>query len=183
MFFINPFIYGGAGGDFESIATATVGSGGASNVEFASIGTDWQHLQLRVVARTDAASTTSFMRLAFNGATTNLTAHYLQGNGSGTFAAFENTGSAINFGGITGDNASASIFGTSVLDILDYASTSKTKVTRALSGRDLNGSGDIVVQSGLWNSTSAITSLKVTPGSGSNFKQHSTFALYGVKAP
>ncbi len=36
MFFINPFIYAG-GGDFESIATVTVGSGGAASIEFASI--------------------------------------------------------------------------------------------------------------------------------------------------
>ena len=46
MFFINPFIFA-AGGDFESIATVTVGGGGAASIEFTSIPGTYQHLQIR----------------------------------------------------------------------------------------------------------------------------------------
>ena len=35
-----------AAGDFESIATVSVGSGGAAEIEFTSIGTDWTHKQI-----------------------------------------------------------------------------------------------------------------------------------------
>jgi hypothetical protein len=37
-------------GDYESIATVTVGSGGAANVEFTSIPATYTHLQLRLLA-------------------------------------------------------------------------------------------------------------------------------------
>jgi hypothetical protein len=65
---------------------------------------------------------------------------------------------------------------------LDYASTSKTKVVRSIVGGDRNGGGRITLSSGLWNSTSAITSFKIIT-STDNFAQYSALALYGVKAP
>jgi hypothetical protein len=37
-------------GDFESIATVTVGGGGAANVEFTSIPATYTHLQLRIIS-------------------------------------------------------------------------------------------------------------------------------------
>ena len=39
---------------FESIATVTVGSGGAANVEFTSIPGTYTHLQLRAICARDA---------------------------------------------------------------------------------------------------------------------------------
>jgi hypothetical protein len=38
-------------GDFESIATVTVGGGGAATVEFTSIPATYTHLQLRYIAQ------------------------------------------------------------------------------------------------------------------------------------
>ena len=42
-------------GDFESIATTTVGSGGIADVTFSSIPATYTHLQLRGIARTNRA--------------------------------------------------------------------------------------------------------------------------------
>jgi hypothetical protein len=184
MFFINPFIYAG-GGDFESIATVTVGSGGAANIEFTSIGTDWQHLQLRGLLRTTTANTgLDDVRLQLNSVTTTSYAyHTLEGNGSSASAS--NGSSLSSIGRATyapRANATASAFLGIVVDILDYAASSKTRVVRTLAGADLNGSGAVLVGSGFLNSTTAVSSIKLFP-EANNFVQYSTLALYGVKAP
>jgi hypothetical protein len=52
---------------------------------------------------------------------------------------------------------------------------------------DFNGTiagngGSAFLGSGNWRSTSAVTSMKFTPFDATNFKQYSSFALYGVSA-
>ena len=184
MFFINPFIFA-AGGDFESIATVTVGGGGAASIEFTSIPGTYQHLQIRMIARSTAADTNNDMRMQVNSDTgSNYAYHFVQGGGANTAA--EGYASQSNptmiYRAMTAANATASVFGASIIDILDYASTSKTKTVRGLGGHDRNGAGNISLNSVLWNSASAITSIKLTT-SANNFAQYSTAALYGIKAP
>ena len=168
---------------YESIATVTVGSGGSSTVTFSSIPGTYAHLQVRYVARSGRARTANgSLYIQLNG-------NYLTAShrlfGTTTASADAASGGLDNGGGqlfVPGSTAAASIFGPGVIDILDYASTNKTKVYRALNGDDLNGEGYAAISSGLWNSTSAITS--ITFGSvdgGTNIPQYSTFALYGIK--
>lgn len=66
------------------------------------------------------------------------------------------------------------------MDVLDYKNTNKYKTSRFLSGYDANGSGVIMLNSELWMSTAAITSITID-NTGSNFAQYSSFALYGVR--
>ena len=184
MFFINPFIYA-AGADFESIATVTVGSGGASSIEFTSIPGTYQHLQVRGVARRDDAFATGSVYVQVNSDTgSNYAYHVLNGDGSSASASAGSSAAFMFLGQSTANGAASSIFAAYVADLLDYASTSKTKVLRAMGAHDSNGSGNFRLLSGLWNSTSAVTSLKLYPSTaGVNFVQHTTFALYGIKAP
>ena len=161
---------------YESIATVTVGAGGASNVEFTSIPNTYKHLQVRAIARVAAGN--AYMYVQFNGDTaTNYTYHMLYGNGTtaAADAAANTTGAAANY-----ISSTASTFGVLVQDVLDYADTNKFKTVRDLGGYDANGSGQVRLTSGLWRSTSAVTSLKITP-SASSFTQYSQFALYGIK--
>jgi Na+/H+-translocating membrane pyrophosphatase len=74
----------------------------------------------------------------------------------------------------------ATVYGASVVDVLDYASTTKYKTLRSLSGSDENGSGNLTIHSGLWQSTSAINAIKIFPETG-NFRQYTQFALYGIR--
>ena len=183
VFFINPFL-GAVGGDFESIATVTVGSGGASTIEFNSIGSTYQHLQVRGISRNTGAINNALMYVYFNGVEsgTAYAQHLLSGDGASATASASASTSGVPSSDTTGSSASASVFGAVVLDILDYASTSKNKTTRGLTGVDRNGGGTVRVTSGLWASTNAITSMRLYPASG-NFAEHTTFALYGIKAP
>ena len=184
MFFINPFIFA-AGGDFESIATVTVGSGGASSIEFTSIPGTYQHLQVRLVARNAAAVNDNSVLISLNGNTTggSYTSHYLRGSGSSATAGADTSTRILGRDLIPGANRSASIFGTGIYEILDYANTSKNTTTRLFGGHDTNGAGFALLSSGVFMVTDAITSIALTISDATNFVQHSTAALYGIKAP
>jgi hypothetical protein len=88
----------------------------------------------------------------------------------------------MNIQRVASDNLSANIFSGFVIDILDYANTNKYKTIRYLSGYDANGSGRVGLGSGSWRSTSAVTSITLQGLEySSNYKQYSSFALYGIK--
>jgi hypothetical protein len=170
-------------GDYESINTVTVGSGGQATITFASIPATFKHLQIRAIGRTDRASTLDGFRIQFNNITTTAQyrSHFLGGNGSTTFSGDElNTAGVVNqrFSGAT---STASMFGASVVDILDYTDTNKNKTVRCLGGTDQNGSGEIYLTSGVWLNTDAINEIDIVPNIGTNFVQHTQFALYGIK--
>jgi len=170
---------------FESIASVTVGSGGASNVEFTSIPGTYTHLQIRYIARGTSDSETANGGIYFKFNNNFLTAsHRLHGNGSAAAADASSgglsTGSSMGF--ITGSSANSSIFGVGIVDILDYTNTNKNTTLRNLSGDDLNGSGFISLVSAFWNNTAAITSISMEKKDAiGGFAQYSQFALYGCK--
>jgi hypothetical protein len=173
----------GAVGDYESIATTTVGAGGTSTITFSSIPSTYSHLQIRYIARTNRATNPDYLNLRFNSDSgSNYSAHLLYGNGSSAAASAYSTEAQIYLdGGATGAAQLSNNFAAGVLDVLDYSNTNKNKTSRHLLGYDNNGSGAIYLSSGRWGSNSAITTLTLTSGSGSTIQQYSSFALYGVK--
>jgi hypothetical protein len=183
------------GGSFESIATVTVGSGGASSVSFSNIPSTYQHLQIRAICRTNRASyVVDNITIRLNSDSgSNYAAHELWGGYTSTpetGAAGYASNSSMDIGrAVTTSVAGTSTFSAVVLDLLDYANTSKNKTVRMSSGFDMNGTGGtgsyggtVNLKSGLWMSTSAVTAISFTPQTGSQITQHSTFALYGVRA-
>ena len=167
--------------NYSSIQTVTVGSGGASSITFSSIPSTYTHLQLRGISRTTYVESDDALLFQFNNDTgSNYSYHRLYGTGSSAGANGTGNSTVGVCGRPTGGSLSSGIFGATVMDILDYANTSKYKTTRTLAGWDGNGSGMFDYESSSWQNTSAITSIKLTMGSG-NFDQYSSFALYGVK--
>lgn len=168
---------------FESIATVTVGAGGAANVEFTSIPSTYTHLQVRAIGRSaESANSFATVNMQINSDTgANYSIHNLGGDGSTAFADFAKDASAIWGAYLWPKNSTtASTYGALIMDILDYKNTNKYKTIRTLSGGDANGSGYINLTSGSWRSTSAITSLKFYFNTY-NLVQYSHFALYGIK--
>lgn len=166
---------------YESISTVTVGSGGTSSISFTSIPNTFTHLQIRALARGGFAGVREQTRVRFNGSTSTYASHWVEGDGSSASAG-ETWGDSehlLRF--VSGNGSTASVFGTYVLDILDYANTSKAKTVRTLIGYDANGSGYVSLDSGLWTGTAAISSISLTPKDGSSWLQYSSFALYGIK--
>jgi hypothetical protein len=170
---------------FDSIATVTVGSGGSATISFTSIPSTYKHLQLRISAQTNRGTFGSdYSSITFNGDTgSNYNGHTLGGDGDTPII-----GSGVNTtsigGGATGTTTGGTFSGT-IIDILDYANTNKFKSTKTLSANDFNGKisgygGEIYLLSGIWRSTSAISSITINRNSGSLYSQNSIFALYGI---
>ena len=170
-------------GDYESIATTTVGAGGSATVTFSSIPSTYKHLQIRCTTQENASGVAYDNLVArFNGdSSSNYSRHWVVGDGSSPSAfALANTTFAVCGFGVR-NAAGASVFGPNVIDILDYADTNKNKTVRALAGTDWNGGGTVGLLSAGWFSTSAITSIVLSLDSSLNFTQYSSFALYGIK--
>ena len=170
-------------GAFESIATTTLSTATAS-VTFSSIPQTYKHLQLRMSAKTDRGDTDDVTLVQFNGDTAaNYSYHWVRGNGTaaGSSGAASTSYIYLNYA-CTGNSSASNIFGSCVVDIFDYTNTNKFKTTRSLQGFDLNGQGWVYLSSGNWRSTSAITSIVLDQQYGTNWKQYSHFALYGIKA-
>jgi len=168
--------------DYESIATAT--PSGSSTFTFSSIPSTYQHLQIRYTARDARAIGINSFNMQFNSDTGSnyMRGHILYGDGATAAASALSTSfTSIQAGYEAAASAAANTFGVGVIDILDYDNTNKYKTTRTFAGTDLNGSGEIDLMSGLWMSTTAITSITLTVATGANWATNSTFALYGIK--
>jgi len=169
---------GGAAGSFESIATTTL-STNATTVTLSSIPSTYKHLQLRWIAQTYNATSNEGIYYQLNTDTAaNYSYHNLGGDGSNAFA---NGGASVTYPALSSNvlPASGSTWGVGILDIHDYASTTKNKTLRNMCGKDTNGAGSIVLSSGVWLNTAAVNSLSIRTGTG--FGSGSKFALYGIK--
>ena len=161
---------------YESIATVSVGSGGSSSIDFTSIPATYKHLQLRYLDL--STSSAGDMRVQVNADTGNsYSRHFLYGTGAAAASGGVSTTDYM----LVGQSGGSTYPSVGVIDILDYADTNKNKTLRTLSGYDVNGSGGyILLISGAYYSTSAISSIKIFI-SGNSFNQYSSFALYGIK--
>ena len=160
---------------YESIATVTVGSGGTSAVTFSSIPSTYTHLQVRALGKDASIYGAIFMRLN-NDTTSNYSRGGFYGDGS-SVASFGAT--SAPYMNVVTTPVSSGGFGAAVIDILDYTNTNKNKTVRSLSGNDNNGSGFVVLYSGCWFSTSAVSRIDII--SDSTIGEYSSFALYGIK--
>lgn len=164
-------------GALEQISTTILGSTTAS-VTFSSIPSTYSHLQIRMVGRSANGSAQGQMFLTFNGSATGYAYHYVGGNGSSAYSGAATAQTAISLNYAPGSTATANTFSPAILDILDYTNTSKNKTIRFLQGQ-ADSSLNISLNSGLWVSTSAITSITIS-ATGS-FVSGSRFSLYGIK--
>ena len=166
-------------GAYFPLQVVTVGSAGAADVTFTNIPSTYSHLQIRATARNASSGYVNIFAQFNSDTASNYNYHFIQGDGSSVIAGNDAPSYFIAFRVAQGGSG-ANVFGTGVCDILDYANTNKYKTVRSLTGFDNNGNGDIFFFSGLWRSTSAITSIKLYAQSG-NLAQYSQIALYGIK--
>jgi hypothetical protein len=163
---------------YESIATST--PSGVSTITFSSIPSTYSSLQIRY--NIISATAADVISMQVNGDTSsNYRYHMLYGNnGVATATGAGSAQSRTRIFGV-GYGTVTTYPNVGIIDIIDYASTTKNKTVRTLSGADNNTTtqGEIDLNSGLWMSVSAVTSLTIF--SGVNFNTGSTIALYGVK--
>lgn len=180
-FLVGNAAYDPAATFFISRFTAT---GGETTITLSSIPSTYKSLQLRCITKDTytGSNGTQELGIRFNGDSgNNYSAHRLQGDGSAVSASGGASQGIIDrspimdvYGNLT------NYYGAAIVDIIDYANTSKYKTLRAFTGADINASGGkIALASGMWMNTAAITSISIT-GFIFGCAAGSTFALYGM---
>lgn len=161
-------------GAFDSIATATLSA--STSTTFSSIPSSYKHLQLRF--NVECAGSNVGMYVSFNGVTSGYAWHMIDG--------IPASPTARNFTGQTSiivssyGRASVTTYpNVGIVDIIDYASTTKNKTVRAYFGAQDNNTAasSISLNSGLYPSTTAISSLTFSAGGALT----GTVSLYGIK--
>ena len=129
---------------YESIASAT-GTGSGTTITFDNIAGTYQYLQLRILARDTQATTGRSRTITANNDTgSNYARHQLTGDGSTVSAGGQGSLTSIGTYSIPAASATADIHGVYIIDLHDYASTTKTKTFRIFGGYDVNGSGGTI---------------------------------------
>ena len=173
----------------EAIATSYLEADYAS-VTFSGIPGTYEHLQLRISAKSDRTSATNDdIELTFNGTTTPYCHHRMTGQdatpadddtASDTFIKVSSIQSAAVASG-------AANYGSVIVDIFDYADDGNRGTTVVgLSGvnqakpQDI-GRNRVSFFTGLWSNLDDVTSIALVPSGGSNFVRGSEFTLYGIQ--
>ena len=166
---------------YEAIATVTVGSGGAANIEFTSIPATFTDLAIKYSLRGDAGAISRSVYVTFNNNTSSYSDRYLQGDGSSASSG-TNSGGTTKFyaGECTASTATSSTFGNQELYIPNYAGSSNKSISIDAVAETNATTQYMSLVASLWSNSAAITSIKLVPGTG-NFVQHSTATLYGIK--
>jgi len=177
---------GGGASSFDLLETQTLASSAAS-VTFTGLGSysDYKHLQIRWIAKSSKTSDLAASDLTLNGDTGSSYAnHYLLARPTSSFISSSDPipSTRIARSNIAGSTSSDD-FSSGVYEILDFSSTDKNTTLRGLDGSVAVGSGGanrFFFRSGLYNSTSAITSITFT-NDGDNYIAGSRFSLIGIK--
>jgi hypothetical protein len=156
---------------YEPIATTTLGTTAAS-ITFSTIPATYT--DLRIVFTGLDTSGGDWNRIRFNGDTgSNYSATYIDGDGTSA-----TSGRGTSLTGIYGAVISDVHPSLATIDIFSYTgSTNKTVLVSA--SNDQNGSGVTRHIVGLWQDTSAITSVTLLMNSG-NMAAGATATLYGI---
>ena len=161
------------------IGKIVVGSGGASTIEFTSIpSSGYTDLMVHLSARTTKSpGAFANIKMEFNGSTTGYSDRTLY-TITGTSAASAPDSVLYALQAAVAD-ATANVFGNSEA----YIPTAFGSTAKSVSGTGVNENNGtvatIICYAGLWTGTDAITSIKLTPDSGT-FVQHSAAYLFGI---
>jgi len=168
---------------YIAIATVTVGSGGAANIEFTSIPQTYTDLVLMTSLRsTDTASNWGAAGIRFNGDSgSNYYAIELYGTGSAAGSGGGSASTSLNAGRPNANGTTANTFSNATLYIPNYTSSNQ-KSTSEDSVTENNATAALSpLVAGRWTGSSAITSMVLTPSGGFSWMQYSTATLYGIK--
>jgi hypothetical protein len=170
---------GGVEGDFELIETAIVSGTSTSTITFsglASYASTYKHFQIRVVGRAGGLG----FKLRLNGDTgSNYIGHQLFGSGSAVSSGLLTTDTSLSTAFTAASTSTANAFSAGVIDILD-AYAAKNKTMRTFTGMTNNEYTFVALRSGLYLSTSSLTSITLLSESG-NYVAGTRLSLYGIK--
>jgi hypothetical protein len=168
-----------AGPTYTPIATTTLGSA-TSNITFTSISGSYTDLIIAGGLRLDNDSSGAQNAIIrFNGDSgSNYSYNYLLGDGSSAGSGRGLNETSLLISTVGNDNTNR--YSSEIWQINNYSNTTTYK--SALLKHMVNFGNQVQTSVGLWNSTSAITSISITPGGSKNWAAGSILTLYGIAA-
>jgi len=186
----NLGLLGAAGGKLETaydLLTTQILPGNSSTVTFNNLNTyaaNYQHLQIRISARSSRPATNGNYYLRFNGDTgSNYSTYYMRGTGTDTESAAiqQSDGPGLYvYQGVTAATHNSGTFAAGVIDINDPFETTKFTTCKIMTGYAGSAIDRILLESGLWAATAAVDSITFEEFFGYSFVTGSRFSLYGL---
>jgi hypothetical protein len=168
---------------YEAIATVTVGSGGAANIEFTSIPGTYTDILVKLSGRCTTGTIRNLYMNLNSDTGSNYPFRFLYGNGSSAGSSnstSEGFSDVAWVGYLGGSTITASTFGNVEIYIPNYAGATYKSISSDSVYENNATTAYASMHAAIWNSTSAITSLTLKANSG-NLAEFSTATLYGIK--
>ena len=169
---------------YTLISSVTVGSGGASSIDFTSIPATYTDLKIVASLRDNFADTENAFIIKFNNSSTSdYDVRTLFGRGGvGTFASASSTGqTSLTLGDAVSNTATASTFNNAEIYIPNYAGSTNKSVSSDIVTEQNASRAIAKFAAGLRTNTAAITQITLTATGSASFVQYSTAYLYGIK--
>lgn len=167
-------------GVFDLLFDSTLGAAAAGIDSNPSVLTGYKHLLVLAILRMNAGTSVVTCRLRFNNDSgASYDASYVQVANTTVTGARDNAGSGIPVVGEAAD-AAANMFASSMIHVIDYASTTKFKPVQFLNTAYSDTAADTFSRNGggQWRSTSAITRVALS-GDGTDLAAGSRLTIYG----
>jgi len=166
------------------ISSVTVGSGGASNIQFTSIPQTYTDLVVRLSCRTNATNgyfiEQLFMRLNNDSTSGNYSWVELASDGSSAYSGTNTSDDRIYVDFAPCATATSNTFSNTEIYLSNYtvAQHKPVNVNRAAENNATQTYQGFVA--GLWRSNSSVTSISIIPNQANTLVQYSTAYLYGI---
>jgi hypothetical protein len=163
-----------------SLIQAQTLTGSAASVTFSNIPQNFTDLKIVISGRTNRVLTVDGITIRFNGDTTsgNYSGRRLFGSGSSPGTDTQYIAQPF----MTASSATANTFGNAEIVITNYTGSTAKIISFDGVGENNATLTYMGIGSGIWSGTAAITSITITPETGTSIEQGSTFYLYGIGA-
>jgi hypothetical protein len=168
---------------FQLIQSATVGAGGSSSINFTAIDSTYTDLYLFLSLRYSGSDTSS-VNVKLNNTTSNYSGRAFRGNGGATnciYFTINNENIGGNSTGSSGSSQTANTWATARLYIGNYTAATAKDVQVDFAQEANNTNAFLGAYGVLWNDTTAISSIYITPDTSTTWVQYSSAYLYGIK--
>jgi hypothetical protein len=161
---------------YQLIQTQTL-TGSASSVTFSNLPQNFTDLLLKISVRSSQSGAyADYGTINFNGSTSNFSYKDVYGNGSTASTTGGSTSLIMVYQGNAG---TANVFGNIDFYIPNYTSSNYKSFSIDSVVENNATTGYTTITAGLWSSTAAITSITLSPASGT-WSTNSSFMLYGI---
>lgn len=160
------------------ISTVTVGSGGASAIEFTNIPQNYTDLLLKVSIRSSAAANVVDGNITFNSSSSSFSWKELFTNGSSAISGSNTTNNAL--GQPAANSLTSSTFSSYDIYVPNYISSNNKSFSVDFATENNATLAYLGCIAALWSNTSPINAINIAPSSG-NWQQHSSATLYGIR--